>query len=1205
MLDEDLPSSGTYTVSVTYAGTVDKRSGGAISLEGVDQSAPEATANDGTNSDTISSSITTQTDGAWAVDVVCINYGYSASWTTTTSGMIERWEECPGSHTAAAATTEVASAGSQTLSWDFDMSANRIAHSMAAFAPAAAPPAQNEAPTADAGSDQTVTDVDDSGSETVDLDGSGSSDSDGNIVSYVWEENSSQIATGVSPSVSLTQGSHTITLIVTDDDDDSDSDTVSITVNDPPTADAGSDQTVTDTDENGSQQVTLDGSGSSDSDGTISSYVWEENSSQIATGSGPSVTLDVGAHTIDLTVTDNDGGTDTDAVVIDVNDPPTADAGSDLSEYDSDDSGDEDVVLDGSGSSDSDGAIASYVWQEDSTQIATGVTPTVTLDVDTHTIDLTVTDDDGATDSDSVTVTINAYVNIGPVADAGPDQIVTDSDESGSENVTLDASGSYDDDGTISSYVWEENSSQIATGVSPTVSLAVGDHTIDLTVTDDDSATDTDTVVVTVNPYVNQAPVADAGPDQLVTDTDESGSESVTLDGSGSADADGTISSYVWKENSSQIATGSGPSVSLNVGTHTIELTVTDDDSATDTDTVVITVNDPPTADAGSDQTVTDTDENGSESVTLDGSGSSDSDGSIVSYVWMESTSQIATGSGPSVTLIVGVHTIDLTVTDDDGATDADTVIVTVNEPSAGTGEITLDAVSVTSSGTAGSTLSWSHTIGSGGSFRREGAGSRAQTVIYYMLDEDLPSSGTYTVSVTYAGAVDKRSGGGISLEGVDQSAPEATANDGTNSNTISSSITTQTDGAWAVDVVCINYGYGDASWTTTTSGMVERWDECPGSHTAAAATTEVASAGSQTLSWDFNMSANRIAHSMAAFAPAAGAGANAVPVADAGPDQSVTDSDDSGDESVTLDGSGSTDSDGTIVGYVWEEDSSQIATGSGPSATLDVGVHTVTLTVTDDDDATDTDTVVITVNAYTNQAPSADAGPDQTVTDTDADGDGDVTLDGAGSTDVDGTISSYVWEEDSSQIATGSSPSVTLDIGVHTIDLTVTDDDSATDTDSVEVTVVSRTLDSDTSWQNSSLPTRTGTFTVEFDMTPNGDSIDGVTGLSSGAATWYSDMACIVRFYTNGQIEARDGSSYANDTSVPYSADVTYHVRMVIDIANDLYDIYVTPSGGSEITLGTDYSFRTDQLGVGSLDNWSINAPAGSHQVSNLTIAD
>ena len=89
----------------------------------------------------------------------------------------------------------------------------------------------------------------------------------------------------------------------------------------------------------------------------------------------------------------------------------------------------------------------------------------------------------------------------------------------------------------------------------------------------------------------NQPPVANAGPDQTVTDSDGNGSETVALNGAGSSDPDGTISSYVWKEGATQIATGATPSVSLAVGTHTITLTVTDNAGATASDTVVVTVN--------------------------------------------------------------------------------------------------------------------------------------------------------------------------------------------------------------------------------------------------------------------------------------------------------------------------------------------------------------------------------------------------------------------------------------------------------------------------------------------------------------------------------------------------------------------------------------------------------------------------------------
>jgi hypothetical protein len=262
---------------------------------------------------------------------------------------------------------------------------------------------------------------------------------------------------------------------------------------------------------------------------------------------------------------------------------------------------------------------------------------------------------------------------------------VTTGDDIDADGYTITVDG--DDGGAIG-----VNATVILPNLSPATysvglsglaaNCAVGDNPRDVAVTAGATENTTFSVVCSL---LNQPPVADAGLDQTVTDADNSGSEDVTLDGSASIDADGTIASWVWTEGGLEIASGEAPTATFAVGVHTVVLTVTDDGGATGTDEVMVTVeafvgNQDPTADAGPDQTITDADNSGDEDVTLDGSASTD-DGTIVSYSWSENSVEFSTEIMPTVTLAVGAHTITLTVTDDEGATGTDDVAITVNAP--------------------------------------------------------------------------------------------------------------------------------------------------------------------------------------------------------------------------------------------------------------------------------------------------------------------------------------------------------------------------------------------------------------------------------------------------------------------------------------------------------------------------------------------
>jgi pyrrolidone-carboxylate peptidase len=133
MPDADLPSSpGTYTVSVTYNGTVYARAGGAISLKNVKQQLPETVVTNSLASVTaISTDINTLSSGAWIVDVA----GHACTGSFSTSTSTQRWNQGIY-HTGAGSTTIASSTGPTTISWNFIGNNGVILHSLAAFAPA-------------------------------------------------------------------------------------------------------------------------------------------------------------------------------------------------------------------------------------------------------------------------------------------------------------------------------------------------------------------------------------------------------------------------------------------------------------------------------------------------------------------------------------------------------------------------------------------------------------------------------------------------------------------------------------------------------------------------------------------------------------------------------------------------------------------------------------------------------------------------------------------------------------------------------------------------------------------------------------------------------------------------------------------------------------------------------------------------------------
>jgi hypothetical protein len=135
----------------------------------------------------------------------------------------------------------------------------------------------------------------------------------------------------------------------------------------------------------------------------------------------------------------------------------------------------------------------------------------------------------------------------------------------------------------------------------------------------------------------------------------------------------------------------------------------------------------------------------------------------------------------------------------------------------------------------------------------------------------------------------------------------------------------------------------------------------------------------------------------------------------------------------------------------------------------------------------------------------------------------------------------------------------------------------------------------------------QTGTFTATFDASASISPSNALVGLSQGSAAAYTDIAVAVRFNPSGAIDARNGGAFAAASTIPFTAGTSYHFRLVVNVPAHTFSAYVTPPGGSETAIGTNYAFRTEQAGVTQLAQWNadVNAtPGGSMTVSNMTVA-
>lgn len=377
----------------------------------------------------------------------------------------------------------------------------------------------NSAPVANAGADQN-----ENTGDLITLDGTASSDVDGDSLTFDWSltppaGSTAILSSSTDPSPTFTadiDGTYTAQLTVSDGSLDSQVDSVDIattTANSAPVANAGIDQNI-----NTGSLASLDGTASSDADGDNLTFLW--NLTSVPVGStaslndaalaSPSFTADIdGSYEAELTVNDGTVDSASDSVTIlasTANSAPTANAGDDQNVV-----VDTLVNLDGSASSDVNGDAITYQWSMLSVPVGntatitndTSATPSFTPNVEgTYTVQLIVHDGQVSSAPDNVNIAVSV-VNSAPVANAGDDQYVNTA-----TSVILDGSGSTDANNDDLTYTWSFVSRPVGSVAAfndpqaemPSFTTDIeGSYIISLVVSDGMESSTADNMQVTVN----------------------------------------------------------------------------------------------------------------------------------------------------------------------------------------------------------------------------------------------------------------------------------------------------------------------------------------------------------------------------------------------------------------------------------------------------------------------------------------------------------------------------------------------------------------------------------------------------------------------------------------------------------------------------------------------------------------------------------
>jgi len=403
----------------------------------------------------------------------------------------------------------------------------------------------------------------------VDFDASGSSDGDGDTLTYAWDfGDGSPVASGKTQRHAFPRsGRYPVTLTVNDGTglgNASAIDATVVVIDAAPLAVAGGNREVC-----SGFPILFDASQSSDPDGGRLRYAWDFGDGTTSDIVNPNKTYELpGSYPVTLTVRDESGGaagTATDRIAAIVREGPIADAGADLQAC-----ANQTVRFDGSGSTDADGAVNGYAWTFGDGNSANGERPThIFKEPGTYTVNLTITGDSNPLCSPLDSDQMLAQVFAAPGVEIVAAERVSAGIASRFEAVVSAEGGAQAADVT-----WDFGDGTTTAGLFADHSYATaGSYMVTVQARFPQAIAACQDLTVQRKVVVNAAPTAVISGPELVA-----AGQSVRFDAAQSTDADGALTSFAWDFGDGGTARGvSAPHVFAKAGTYTVALTVTDD----------------------------------------------------------------------------------------------------------------------------------------------------------------------------------------------------------------------------------------------------------------------------------------------------------------------------------------------------------------------------------------------------------------------------------------------------------------------------------------------------------------------------------------------------------------------------------------------------------------------------------------------------